>query len=142
MEIQTTPPPSDVDLERSVLSACILAPYALDYCIEKLVVETFYDQRHRLLFDAFTALYEKGTPLDPLTIKAELDRNGTLEGAGGIAYMFDVVKEVATAANIRIWVRELHQLASRRVLRTLGANLQENASDPPTTPAELIEGTE
>ena len=142
MDIQTIPPPSDIELERSVLSACILAPAALDHCIEKLVAETFYDQRHRILFDAFLALYEKGTPLDPVTIKAELDRNGTLEGAGGITYMFDVVKEVATAANIRIWARQLHQLASRRVLRTLGANLQEKANDPSQTPAELIEGTE
>ena len=49
----------------------------------RLADEDFYRERHRLVFRAIKRLYERGEPVDALTVSELLKQQGELEDAGG-----------------------------------------------------------
>lgn len=55
--------------------------------------ESFSDSKHKLIFAAIQKLKEKGSVVDLLTTRAELERAGTLAEAGGAAYLAGLVDE-------------------------------------------------
>ncbi|HNK99358.1 MAG TPA: DnaB-like helicase N-terminal domain-containing protein, partial [Chitinophagales bacterium] len=76
-------PPQAGDLEEAVLGAFMIDRDAVTNAIEILRADSFYDDRHRLIFTAIRRLFEKTQPIDLLTVTEELRRMGQLEEAGG-----------------------------------------------------------
>ena len=66
---------------------------------EILRPQSFYEHRHQLLFTAITNLALKQQPIDLLTVKNELEREGTLDEVGGPFYITQLTSKVANHAN-------------------------------------------
>ena len=67
--------------------------------------DDFYRDSHRAIFRAIRALSDKTAGIDPLTVCAELERQGTLEAAGGKAYVYQLVSAVPSAGNARHYAK-------------------------------------
>src|SRR5476649_958501 len=65
-------PPQAIDLEEAVLGALMLEKDALSSVIDILKSEVFYEPRHQKIFDAIRVLFEKSSPVDILTVTAQL----------------------------------------------------------------------
>ena len=80
-------PPQDLEAEQSVLGAILLSDRAMFGLVveEELKPEDFYRDRHRLIYTAMLELYRDGEPVDVLTVSDQLQRDGTLQQAGGKA---------------------------------------------------------
>ncbi|MEL7169739.1 MAG: DnaB-like helicase N-terminal domain-containing protein, partial [Bacteroidota bacterium] len=76
-------PPQATDVEQSVLGAMLIEREAIPKAIEILAPDAFYDQRHRRIYEAVLALFERGNPVDLITLTEELKRAGQFEGIGG-----------------------------------------------------------
>ncbi|MFZ1609964.1 MAG: DnaB-like helicase N-terminal domain-containing protein, partial [Chitinophagales bacterium] len=61
-------PPQAVDLEEAVLGAFMIDRDAVTNAIELLRIDSFYDDRHKLIFEAIRKLFEKTQPIDLLTV--------------------------------------------------------------------------
>lgn len=109
-------PPHDLEAEQSLLGAMLLSPEATTEIIEKIKPDDFYREAHRLIFEAISKLFLNGEPADPITVAAELERQGQLEKAGGKPYLLNLVSIVPTAANAPYYAEILQKLA---VLRSL-----------------------
>ena len=91
--------PKAPDAEVSVLGAMVIHNNTIDLVAPILKPEAFAEPPHRSIYQAILALHEAKSPVDLVSLSAELERQGVLEKAGGEAYLMDVVDAVPAAAN-------------------------------------------
>ena len=115
-EYQGVTPPNSVEAEQSVLGAMLQDGNAVLQAAESLLPEDFYQPQHKEIFDAMIALHRTQKPIDFITVDAELSRRGTLEGAGGTAYLLRLVQYVPTAANVKAYISIVAEKSTLRKL--------------------------
>ncbi|MBN2507148.1 MAG: replicative DNA helicase [Verrucomicrobia bacterium] len=115
-------PPHSAEAEQGVLGCILLSPHdSLGLCIEKLKAggETFYDLRHRTIYEVLVEMYDRKEAIDPITVHQRLRDRQQLEGVGGVAYVSGLPDAVPNAANLGYYleiVREKYTL--RRMIAT------------------------
>ncbi|WP_139492481.1 replicative DNA helicase [Brevibacillus dissolubilis] len=112
-------PPQNLEAEQSVLGAVFLSKDALITAVEILQPEDFYKASHQRIFKIFLDLYEKGEPVDLVTVTAELQQQKVLEEVGGVTYLTDLASSVPTAANVEYYAKIVEEKSLlRRLIRT------------------------
>lgn len=76
----------------------------------------FYRQVHNSIFETMIELYEKGEPIDLLSMTNRLGEKKLLEEIGGPSYLTNLVNIVPTAAHISHYAKIVHR---KKVLRDL-----------------------
>lgn len=126
-------PPQDIDIEMAVLGAMMIDANCLTVSMAKLFNEVFYKEQHCLIFRAIEVLYDKGQPIDILTVADQLKKDGTLERAGGGYYLVEVTKHVVSGANIEFHTHILCELYLKRqainITGTANNNLYSDEKD-------------
>lgn len=112
-------PPQNIEAEQSVLGAIFLAKEALITAIELVTPEDFYKAAHQRIFKTMLDLYEKGEPVDLVTVTAELQDHKILDEVGGVTYLTELASSVPTAANIEYYAKIVEEKSLlRRLIRT------------------------
>ncbi|MBU1102336.1 replicative DNA helicase [Patescibacteria group bacterium] len=109
-------PPQNTEAEQSVLGCLMLDKNAIIRVADILRPGDFYRQVHNDIFAAMIELYEKGEPIDLLSLNNRLEELGKLEGVGGPAYLATLVNTVPTAAHVLHYAKIVHH---KKVLRDL-----------------------
>jgi replicative DNA helicase len=109
-------PPQDIVAEQCVLGGMLLSKDAIADVVEVLRPTDFYRPAHQTVYDAALDLYGRGEPADPVTVAAELTRDGLLERIGGAPYLHTLIASVPTAANAGYYAAIVRE---RAVLRRL-----------------------
>ncbi|HEU4334525.1 MAG TPA: replicative DNA helicase [Candidatus Eisenbacteria bacterium] len=126
--------PHSAEAEMSVLGAMILDSDAAGEVIEIIDAEAFHEPRHRLIYDALVDLFLTRRKLDLVTLKAELERRGSIEVIGGIEYCESLVVQVPTSAHAAEYARIIRDKAIlRQLLRTCESvirEVREGGEDP------------
>ncbi len=112
-------PPHSLEAEQSVLGGIIIDNDALHRVLELLRPEDFYREAHQKIYEAMISLFERGEPLDLITLTNELKRSKTLEKAGGASYLAQLADAVPTAANVAHYAKIVKEKALLR--RLIGA---------------------
>ena len=112
-------PPQNKEAEQSVLGAVFLSKEALTTAIEILRPEDFYKTAHQRIFQTMVDLYEKGEPVDLVTVTADLSDHKLLEEVGGVTYITEIASSVPTAANIEYYAKIVEEKSLlRRLIHT------------------------
>ncbi|UFJ40424.1 replicative DNA helicase [Brevibacillus humidisoli] len=112
-------PPQNTEAEQSVLGAVFLSKEALHTALEILGPQDFYKSAHQRIFQTMLDLYEKGEPVDLVTVTAELQDQKVLDEVGGVTYLTNLASAVPTAANVEYYARIVEEKALlRRLIRT------------------------
>ncbi|WP_232698029.1 replicative DNA helicase [Brevibacillus daliensis] len=112
-------PPQNIEAEESVLGAVFLTKEALITAMELLRPEDFYKTSHQRIFNTMLDLYEKGEPVDLVTVTASLQDQKLLEETGGVVYLTSLASSVPTAANIGYYAKIVEEKSLlRRLIRT------------------------
>ncbi len=127
--IDTNVPPADHETERAVLGAMLISSAALAQALDRLTAKVFFTEIHRLIFSAMGNLFDAGTPVDQVTLTAELRRTGHLDRIGGVVYLAELASEVATAANVDYHGKILLDRYVRRGLQGIGRRMDYDAGD-------------
>lgn len=109
-------PPQNIEAEQSVLGCLMLDKDAVVKIIDVLSPGDFYRQVHNIIFSAMFDLYEKGEPIDLLSLANRLEELRQLEEIGGPAYLTTLVNTVPTAAHVLHYAKIVHH---KKVLRDL-----------------------
>jgi len=109
-------PPQDLSAERSVLGAMMLDTNAMTDGIGALQPEHFYRPTHGKVFEAMRDLYDKGEPVDEITVQAKLKEIGSLEEVGGVSFLAALSDSVPSAANITHYAKIVKERALIRDL--------------------------
>lgn len=137
---ETRVPPNSVYNERAVLGAVMLDNSSLDMVIDLLATGDFYQEKHQVIFTAFSRMSAERVPIDVLTVGRELERAGELESVGGLAYLNSLLDAVPTATNIEQYAKLVRSDAVRR--RVIGSSMQtmQRAYDLEGDVEELVDG--
>ncbi len=141
---ETHVPPQNLEAEASVLGAMMvsegaIAPVVLDI---RLHDEDFYRERHRIIFRAITSLYEKGEPVDALTVSEHLTQDGELAEAGGKEGISELASTVPVPGNARHYAQIVKQNSLLRRLLATSQQIQKSVHDRDGEPGALVERAE
>ena len=109
-------PPQSIEAEESLLSAILLDNNTLLDVVEILAVADFYRTAHQKIYAAIIELFDKGEPIDLVTLANNLKEKGQLEGVGGASYLARLVDAVPLAVNAQHYAKIIADKASLRRL--------------------------
>lgn len=136
-----TLPYSD-EAERSVIGAIIIDNDAIVKIADSLSPDDFYDNKHKVIYEAILKLYEKRSDIDVLTIANELSAIGYLDTVGGAPYLTELTNFVPTAAHVESYAKIVAEKAVRRRINLVNKNLSELSLDESKQLKDLIEEAE
>jgi len=94
-------PPQSIDSEKALLGSIMLRPEALYDIMDVLRHESFYAEKHRIIFNAIMDLFGKHEPIDLLTLSNNLKEKNLLESIGASSYLAELVNSVPSSANAK-----------------------------------------
>ena len=106
-------PPQALELEESVLGALMIEKEAFGLVADLLRPESFYSDKHRYIFEAIRSLSNQDNPVDVLSVAQKLKSMGLLEDAGGVVYLSELTRRVASAAHLRYHAQIVAQKANK-----------------------------
>ena len=135
-------PPQAQELEDSVLGAILIEKDAYGTVADLLRPEVFYKDQNRLVYEAIRALASKDEPIDSMTVCEKLRSQGTLEQAGGVVYVADLTRRVASTAHLRYHAQIVAQKATARDLIAFAASIEEKGFDETQDIQDLMDEAE
>ena len=135
-------PPQNLEAERSVLGALLLDEDAIVRVIETLEPDHFYSPHHGKIYEAILSLFERGEPLDMVTVTDELEKRKLLEEVGGAAYLADLVSSVPTSAHVAHYAQIVRECATKRRLISAASEIAESGFDGESSANDLLDQAE
>jgi replicative DNA helicase len=128
-------PPHSVEAEQAVLGGLMQDNTVWDDVAEILQPEDFYRHEHQQIFSVMMRQVEANKPLDVVTLVEALDSLGTLDDAGGLEYLTDLVSHARGIANISAYTQIIRERSTLRTLIRVSGEIADNAFNPAGRPA-------
>jgi len=116
MDTLSRMPPHNAEAEQSVLGCMLLDKESVAAATDFLDSQDFYADSHKEIFDSMMEIYERGEPVDLVTVTEQLRQRGTLEAVGGVTYISDLSMSVPSTANVKYYVSIVEEKAILRRL--------------------------
>ena len=118
--------PHNRDAEMALIGCLLIDNEIAVELVEKLTEDDFYQESHKYILRAMQRVFHSRKPVDLVTVSDELESEGSLERAGGIAYLTELTQLMPSAANYKsyheIVVRDSMNRrlirASRKIIET------------------------
>jgi replicative DNA helicase len=143
MEVPSRIPPHNLDAERAVLGAVLLeGREALPRVIEVLHPSDFYTEAHRAIYETMLRLFDRGEPVDLITLQEELRRSDQLDFAGGPAALALLVEQGSVAAYLNAYTGIVRDMAVLRELIQTSTQIITSAFDAKEDVQSLVDEAE
>jgi len=94
-------PPQSIDSEKAVLGSIMLRKDAIHEVEDIVIPDSFYAEKHKIIFQAMLDLYLKNEPIDMLSLSTKMSEKKQLESIGGNQYLAEIVNTVPSSTNIK-----------------------------------------
>lgn len=101
--VQGRIPPQHIQSEVALLGSIMLEPDVLHDIMDVVSPESFYVERHRIIYKAMLGLFSKGKPIDLVSLSSKLKDKKQIDQIGGQAYLTELVEAVPSAANAKYY---------------------------------------
>jgi replicative DNA helicase len=118
-------PPQNVDAEMALLGSIMLRPLGLNEIMDSVHPDSFYAEKHRIIYQGMLELSRKNEPIDLLSLTSILRDQSQLESVGGPAYLSELVGNVPTSTNIEYYANIVARKATLRNLIGAGDTVAE-----------------
>ncbi len=135
-------PPQNLEAERATLGAMLLDWSCVGTVVMIVRKEHFYSQQNQTVFAALLSLFNKSITGDTLTLISELTSEGTLEQAGGAAYVASLTDTVPSSANVEYYAKIVLDKATRRNLIKMSSEIKASAFDDTRESRMVVEEAE
>lgn len=122
-------PLSDRESEMCVIGAILVDGSSINSVAGFLYPEHFEGEDTRLVYAACVELFDAGTHIDQLTLRAQLDANGHLDDIGD-SFLSFAAAEVPHALNIQAYAHRVHNMYILRRLALAGEHAVNVGSNP------------
>jgi len=109
-------PPQSVSSEQAVLGSIMLRKDAIHEVEDIINSDSFYAEKHKIIFKAMLDLFLKTEPIDMLSLSTKLTEQKNLDRIGGNQYLAEIVNTVPSSANIKHYANIVQK---KFVLRSL-----------------------
>ncbi len=120
MELFPTPkqgmkiPPQSIEAEMAVLGAILLDNRTIPEVMQLVKASDFYKESHQQLFQYIVDIYERGDPVDLVSLSNALKEKGKMDKVGGTDYVRALADTVATSANVAYYARTIRNASKMR----------------------------
>jgi replicative DNA helicase len=135
-------PPHNREAERCVLGSMLRSNAVIGDILQILRVENFYAPAHRHVFQATVDLYERGHPVDLVTLGEQLHLRNQIEEIGGYGYLAELWDAAPTAANAEYYAQIVRDKAIVRDLIHAGTEILRDAYHQNAPADNLLETAE
>jgi replicative DNA helicase len=143
LEVPSRIPPHNLDAERAVLGAVLLeGREALPRVVESLRASDFYTETHRSIYQAMLSLFDRGEPIDVLTLTEELRRTDQLTLAGGPNALALLVEQGSVAAYLTSYTAIVRDMAVLRELIQTSTHIIAQSFDAKEDVQTLVDDAE
>lgn len=118
-------PPQNIDAEMALLGSVMLRPLGLNEIMDSIHRDSFYVEKHRLIYQAMLELARKNEPIDLVSMTAILREQGNLESVGGSTYLSELLNNVPSSTNIEYYANLVARKSSLRNLIAAGDEIVE-----------------
>ncbi|MCX7652867.1 MAG: replicative DNA helicase [Bacteroidia bacterium] len=133
--------PQALEVEKALLGALLIEKDAIAKVIDLLTPEVFYDARHQSIFAAIRSLFDKGLPIDLISVQEALRHTGEIRNIGPY-YLAELTLGVASSANAETYARIIVEKYLLRQIITLSGELTEKAFSDETDAFDLLDAAE
>lgn len=116
-------PPQSLESEQSVLGAMMLAREQIPIVRGIIDVDDFYKMSHADIYYSIIRMFDKGDPVDMVTVGGELERISMMEKVGGAAYLAVCMETVPNPRDAETYARAVKEKAQLRGLIDAGNNI-------------------
>jgi replicative DNA helicase len=135
-------PPQSLESERALLGALLLKPDAIHDVGDTISPDSFYAEKHRLIFAAMRELADKGDPIDQLSLSERLKDQGLLERSGGRAYLAELAGSAPAPGNYSHYADLVSKKHVMRSLIDAAYGITESAYDDARETMEVLDEAE
>ena len=134
--------PHSDEAELAVLGSMLSSKEAVSKAIQHLKSEYFYKNSHSQIFSVMLVLFDKGIPIDTISVIEMLKKNKKLDLVGGSYFITGLVESVPTAAHVDRYSKIVTEKALLRNLITLSHDIAKEAYDDSQDIAEILDTVE
>ncbi len=109
-------PPQNIDTEKALLGSLMLRPEGMYDIADMVTRESFYVDKHRMLFDAMIEIHTRHEPIDLLSVSTRLKERGKFDSIGGGSYLAELVDMVPSSTNAKYYAEIIQR---KYILRSL-----------------------
>src|SRR3989338_331996 len=109
-------PPQNIDSEKALLGSIMLKPEILNDISIIITNNSFYVEKHRLIYRTMLELFAKNEPIDILSISSRMKEKNILEQIGGRSYLAELVNLVPSAGRAKHYAELVHKKSMMRNL--------------------------
>jgi replicative DNA helicase len=135
-------PPQSLESERALLGAILLKPDSIHDISDLIRTDSFYAEKHRVIFGAMRDLADRGEPIDQLTLSERLQNQGLLERAGGRSYLAELVASAPAPGNYAHYAELVSRKFLMRSLIDAAYTITESAFDEARETMEVLDEAE
>lgn len=136
-------PPQAPELEEAVLGAIMLEKDKLAEVLEIIQsAECFYVDANQKIYAAIRKLFDKGMPVDLLTVTEELRRSNELEIVGGAYYLTKLTMSVVSSAHVEAHARIVMEKFIQRELIRISSQVISDAYEDSNDVFDLLDKAE
>ena len=135
-------PPHNLEAEQCVLGAMLIDKSSMAAATEIVSGEDFYRDDHKEIFEAMVDLFEKGEPIDLITLTEQLKIRGTLEAVGGLEYIATIATGVPTTANVKHYARIVEEKSLLRKLIKSATEIAEESFESADEVSHIMDSAE
>ncbi len=113
--------PHSIEAEEYLISCCLLdGADVIARCLEaRIRPESFYDQKHGVVFEKLLDLYNRQQPIDVSVVAEELKTSRQLDAIGGYAFLTQVSSKIPTTAQSGYFIEKVREQALlREIIRS------------------------
>jgi replicative DNA helicase len=135
-------PPQNLDAEMALLGSIMLRPEGLHDIVDFIKPDSFYSEKHRIIFETMLELFNKRSPIDLLSISNRLKEKGWLDQIGGNTYLTELVNIVPTSSNIHYYAEIVQKKYMMRRLIEASDHISAIGYDETKELEELLDSAE
>ncbi len=132
--------PYNLEAEAAILGNIILDEQSLALAMDKLDDECFYASANKTIFIAISNLFEKGIPVDMVTLSEEL--GDKIESVGGIAYITKIAQNVFTKENLDQYIEIAREKKMLRGLIDAAGQIMDMGMKDEESATDIIDKSE
>ena len=118
-------PPQDLEAEKALLGSIMLAPETIHDVTELVSKDSFYSEKHRLIFEAMVNLSGRREPIDLISVSNILRDKKIFDTIGGSAYLSELLASVPSSSNVMHYGRIVNKKNILRNLISAAAHVSE-----------------
>jgi replicative DNA helicase len=135
-------PPQNLDAEQAVLGALMVDRELMSVLGEIVQRSDFYAPHHATIFENLQRLYERGEPIDKVSVAEELRRRKLLDDVGGAEFLSRLLDSVPTTASAEYYARVVAEKAILRSLIGAGSRIAQIGFEPSDDVDETLDRCE